>query len=171
MADQPESPAEGQPRGASETNPEDGFKSVPFILQPIEKEDGLVLEITVDFEGPPKVAVRRQRRRVPPRRTPNLAVMRERVELCTQLVGELTHLRGWLAKLVARPTPGRLKQRFPEFRLWDLLRPEETGELAAGVEDFRPRAFAENLVLRKYGLTSRETLKYYRRMLREHQRK
>ena len=59
----------------------------------------------------------------------------------------------------------RLKARHPDFRLWSILsEPEQEGLFT---EEFRPRSYAKKLVLRRYGVTSEETLKKDRRKLRE----
>jgi len=97
-------------------------------------------------------------------KTTKAGLMRDR------LVNELSHLRLWLAKQKQPLAPGALQQQFPSFKLWDLLTPDEVAELAAG-EKFLPRAYADNLVLRKYGLTSRETLRKDRQMLRRYERR
>ena len=58
-----------------------------------------------------------------------------------------------------------LKAKHPKFVLWDNLEPAEIKELADGM-NFATKAYAENLTLRKFGLSSRETLKKDRRKLR-----
>lgn len=58
-----------------------------------------------------------------------------------------------------------LKQKYPGFLLWSILTEAEQRELLS--EDFRPRAYAGNLVLRRYGLAGLETLRKDRAKLRK----
>jgi hypothetical protein len=66
-------------------------------------------------------------------------------------------------------TVEELKTRHPDFSLWSILSDPEIKELADG-QPFTPKAYAENLTLRKFGCTSRETLKKDRRKLRAEKR-
>jgi hypothetical protein len=61
-----------------------------------------------------------------------------------------------------------LKSKHAGFALWKHITEDELSELISGTP-FAPRAFAENLVLRHYSLTSRESLKKDRQKLRKHQ--
>jgi putative N-acetylmannosamine-6-phosphate epimerase len=87
---------------------------------------------------------------------------RERLELVKKLAGELATIKQDVAGYC---TAEELKRRHPDFRIWDHLGEAEVREIAAG-ERFTPKAYAENLVIRHYGITSRETLKKDRRKLR-----
>jgi hypothetical protein len=62
-------------------------------------------------------------------------------------------------------TVDRLKRKHPKFTLWTLIEDSQLKALVDG-EEFTPKAYAENLTLMKFGLTSRETLKKDRRKLR-----
>jgi hypothetical protein len=62
-----------------------------------------------------------------------------------------------------------LKRRHPKFALWTLLSDPEIEELVRS-ERFVPKAFAGALTMRKFGFTSRETLKKDRRKLLKAQR-
>ena len=59
-----------------------------------------------------------------------------------------------------------LKQKHPGFEIWSLLEDAEIIELIDGGR-FTPKAYAEKLVLRKFGNTSRATLKKDRKKLRK----
>ena len=62
-----------------------------------------------------------------------------------------------------------MKSKHPRFVLWEHLEHAELVDLTAGM-DFVPKAYAENLTLRMFGLTSRETLKKDRKKLRKAER-
>jgi hypothetical protein len=66
-------------------------------------------------------------------------------------------------------TAESLKKKHPEFVLWGCITDIEIKELVDGTA-FTPKAWAENLTLRKFGLTSRETIKKDRKKLRQAQR-
>jgi hypothetical protein len=72
-------------------------------------------------------------------------------------------------ELVVYCTAEGLKQKHPEFILWKHIDEAELRELADGIA-FTPKAYAETLTLRKFGITSRETLKKDRKKLRKAQR-
>jgi len=156
-----------KPQGLEDGQASDGqsLEALEQLRERIELEPGLAITTIQDHQGRPKLFVHHQRKRVP-----NLELRRQRLELRDRLVNELSHLRLWLAKQKQPLAPGALQQQFPSFKLWDLLTPDEVAELAAG-EKFLPRAYADNLVLRKYGLTSRETLRKDRQMLRRYERR
>ena len=97
------------------------------------------------------------------KRTPDLRSSHERIELVNTLARELATLKRELSRF---QTSDGLKKRYPAFVLWQHLDENELKELAEGVS-FKPRAYAENLTLRKFGLTSRDTLKKDRRKLRK----
>lgn len=95
-------------------------------------------------------------------RDPHLQTHRERVELWDQLAKELAHI--WQATRKYATVQG-LKEKYPDFEIWKLLSESEQRELLDG--QFKPKAFAGNLVLRKYGLTSLETLRKSRKLVRK----
>lgn len=97
-----------------------------------------------------------------PRRIPDLKTSQERIDLVNRLARELAFIKQELRR---HCTAEGLKKAHPDFLLWENLTPGEVRELAEG-EAFTPKAYAENLVLRKFGLTSRETLKKDRKKLR-----
>jgi hypothetical protein len=99
----------------------------------------------------------------PPRRTPDLESSRKRIELVKKLAQELATIKPELSRFC---TPSELKGKYPNLSLWDHLQAAELKELTDGVA-FTPRAYAENLTLRKFGITSRETLKKDRQKLRK----
>jgi hypothetical protein len=101
-----------------------------------------------------------------PRRTPDLQSSRERLDLVTALARELATIK---QELVVYCTAEGLKQKHPEFILWKHIDEAELRELADGIA-FTPKAYAETLTLRKFGITSRETLKKDRKKLRKAQR-
>ena len=101
-----------------------------------------------------------------PRRVPNIEVSRERVGFLDALATELATLK---QDLMGYCTVEDLKTRRPQFKIWALLSDPEIQELIDG-EAFKPKAFAEALTIRKFGITSRETLKRDRSKLRKAQR-
>jgi len=107
----------------------------------------------------------RPRQRGARRRTPDLQSSRERLDLVNTLARELATIK---PELKGYCTAENLKRRHPEFILWEHIDEAELRELVDGVE-FTPRAFAENLTLRKFGITSRETLKKDRKKIRKAQ--
>jgi hypothetical protein len=98
-----------------------------------------------------------------PRRVPNLDVSRERLRLLDALATELATLKQDMAGYC---TPQELKNRHPGFLLWAHLNDSDLKELVDG-EPFFPKRYAETLTLRKFGITSRETLKKDRQKLRK----
>jgi len=98
-----------------------------------------------------------------PRRTVDLKSIRERVELADALARELAIIK---QETRAYCTAEGLKRKYPKFTLWTVIEDSQIKELAEG-QAFSPRAYAENLMLAKYGLTSREITKKYRRRLRQ----
>jgi len=103
---------------------------------------------------------------VPPRRTPDFELSRERLELVRKLATELATIK---PDLKGYCTAEGLKEKYPGFALWGLIHEDELKELVDGAE-FRPKAYAESLTLRKHGITSRATLKKDRQKLRKAQR-
>jgi len=99
---------------------------------------------------------------IPPRRTPDLAASRERIALVDTLARELAILK---QDLRGYCTTEGLKQKHPKFTVWTLIEDSQIKALVDG-EAFTPKAYAENLTLAKFGLTSRETLKKDRQKLR-----
>jgi len=98
-----------------------------------------------------------------PRRTPDLDSSRERLALVGTLARELATIKQDLKRFC---TPDNLKQKHPQFILWEHIDKAELKELTDGAA-FAPKAYAEHLTLRKFGITSRETLKKDRRKLRK----
>jgi hypothetical protein len=94
-------------------------------------------------------------------RGPDLETSGERIALCDQLSRELATLYPEVKRYTSAE---RLKTKYPSFRLWEMLSPQEEQELLD--EKFKPRAYAQNLTLRHYGLTSLSTLKKHRKKLR-----
>jgi hypothetical protein len=98
-----------------------------------------------------------------PRRQPDTKSSLERLDLARKLAAELATLKQAVAGFC---TPEDLKRRHPDFLLWGHLSTAEVKEIADG-EAFSPKAYAESLTLRHFGLTSRETLKKDRRKLKK----
>jgi hypothetical protein len=101
------------------------------------------------------------------RRTPDLKSSSERLRIVDALARELATIK---QELTGFCTAEGLKQKYPHFVLWNHIEKAELKDLVDG-EEFSPRAYAENLTLRKFGLTSRETLRKDRKKLRKAQRK
>ncbi len=99
-------------------------------------------------------------------RKPDLETSRTRLALQQQLRQELATVQHAVKKYT---TVQKLKTQYPAFRLWKILPESEQHELLEG--NFKPRAYADTLVLRQYGLTSRETLKKDRQKLRDAQKR
>jgi hypothetical protein len=97
-----------------------------------------------------------------PRRKPDLERSRERLDLVDALASELAQVK---QDTKVYCTVEGLKRKYPQFKLWTFINDAQIKELVEG-EAFSPKAYAEYLVLTKYGLTSRETLKKDRRKLR-----
>ncbi len=97
-----------------------------------------------------------------PRRTPDLESSLQRIELAETLARELATIKQEVKRF---RTAEDLKRRYPDFTLWEHIDAVEVKDLAYGTA-FTPKAYAERLALRKFGLTSRETLKKDRRKLR-----
>ena len=97
-------------------------------------------------------------------RGPDLQTSGERIALCHELSRELATLYPEVKK---RTTVEKLRMRHPRFKLWEMLSEPEQRELLDG--EFNPRAYADNLTIRHYGLTSTSTLKRDRKKLREAQ--
>jgi hypothetical protein len=97
-----------------------------------------------------------------PRRTPDIDSSRERLALVEVLARELAIVK---QELKAYCDVQILKRKYPKFTLWTHIEDSQIKALVDGAE-FTPKAYAENLTLTKFGLTSRETLKKDRRKLR-----
>lgn len=110
--------------------------------------------VTAGKEVPPDTSRKRAR-------GPNLELHRERVALWDALASELTCI--WQETKRYATVQG-LKVKYPHFKIWDLLSDAEQKELLE--REFTPRAYAGSLVLRKYGLKSRETLRASRKCVR-----
>jgi len=98
-------------------------------------------------------------------RGPDLETSRTRVDLEDQLQRELATV---FQRAERYTTVEKLKQKYPAFKLWTILSGPEQEELLT--EPLRPRAYARSLVMRQYGLSSRETLKRDRQKLRHAQK-
>lgn len=96
-------------------------------------------------------------------RTPDIETSRKRIALQEQLSKELAAVYSEVKRYT---TVERLRTKYPQFKLWEVLSDAEQRELIAG--EFKPRAYAGTLALRKYGLTSLSTLKKDRAKLRKH---
>lgn len=96
------------------------------------------------------------------RRTPDLESSRQRLGLVDALATELATLKRDLEGFC---TVEGLKAKYPQFILWQHIQHAELKELVTG-EPFALKAYAETLTLRKFGITSRETLKKDRRKLK-----
>lgn len=103
---------------------------------------------------------------VRPRRTPDLDTSRDRLALVDALARELATIKQDLKRFC---TAEDLKQKHPQFILWEHIDKAELKELADGAA-FAPKAYAESLTLRKFGITSRETLKKDRKKFRQAQK-
>ncbi len=101
--------------------------------------------------------------KTPPRRTPDIETSRERITLRNKLATELATIKPDLGRYC---TPDHLKKKYPKFELWDILQPSEIQELIDG-DQVKPTAYAGNLALRKYGLTSLHTIKKDQQKLRK----
>jgi hypothetical protein len=97
------------------------------------------------------------------KRKPDLGTSRERIHFAETLARELATIK---TELTSYWTPDALRKKYSDFTLWAQLRPEELKEITDGVA-FMPKAYADNLTLRKFGLTSRETLKKDRSKLKQ----
>ena len=97
-------------------------------------------------------------------RRPDVQTSGERIALCDQLSRELATL---YLEVKKHTTVEKLKTKYPRFKLWEILSEYEQHELLDG--EFKPRAYADHLTIRHYGLTSTSTLKKDRKKLREAQ--
>jgi hypothetical protein len=119
----------------------------------------------VPESGPPIDAPRGKSTRKVPRRTPDLEKSRQRLAYFNAVATELATIK---QSLDGHCTTKSLKQMHPRFLVWKRLSKREIEEIAAG-QPFYPKAFAENLTLREFGITSRETLKKDRQKIRRAQ--
>jgi hypothetical protein len=94
-------------------------------------------------------------------RGPNLELSRERVELEDTLSSELTSV---VLELRQSTSLNILRKKFPAFEIWRLLSVPEQESLLN--EPFKPKAYARKLVMRRFSLTSEETIKKDRKKLR-----
>jgi len=100
------------------------------------------------------------------RRKPDLEVSRKRLRLVDVLAQELAIIK---REIEGYCTADNLKRKYPKFTLWTVIEDSQIMAIVEG-EKFTPKAYAENLTLMKFGLTSRETLKKDRRKLRKAQK-
>ena len=93
-------------------------------------------------------------------RKSGLALSEERQALLEQFTEELTTIyqQRFRRSLV------EMKRRYPKFELWNTLSEVEQKELFD--QEFVPNHLAKQLVMRRYGITSEETLKKDRRKLK-----
>ena len=96
------------------------------------------------------------------RRGPDLDKIKARTALFNQLRRELATVQ---EDMLSFHSLEQLKKRHPQFRLWSVLSEAEQKELLA--VEFRPLPYAKTLVLKQYGVTSKETLKKDRLKLRQ----
>jgi hypothetical protein len=96
-------------------------------------------------------------------RGPDLKTSQDRLELCQVLSRELATIKQDVQR---HCTVEGLKRRHPRFKLWEHVDDIDLKELVDG-QEFMPKAYAESLVLRQYGLASRETLKKDRSKLKK----
>jgi hypothetical protein len=140
----------------------DALGDIGFMARDIER----VLSETEDEDLPPtpisSVKQSSGAEVSSPRRTPDLETSHERIELVNTLARELATIKPELNRFC---TIDGLKRKFPGFTIWNHLEPAELKDLVKG-EPFTATSYAQTLVLRKYGITSRETLKKDRRKLR-----
>jgi hypothetical protein len=94
-------------------------------------------------------------------RGPNLEICRQRIELEDNLRSELATV---VLELQQPTSLSELQKKFPNFQIWRQLSVPEQESLLN--EPFKPKAYAQRLVLRYFGLTSEETLKKDRKKLR-----
>ena len=104
--------------------------------------------------APPEEGRRRER-------GPDIETSRKRIELEGRLTAELATIAQWAKKFT---TARELRQRYPDFTLWNQLSDQEQKELLT--ISFKPKAYARTLVMRKSGITSPDTLKKDRQKLR-----
>lgn len=94
-------------------------------------------------------------------RGPKIELHRERLALWKRLAEELATIWQETRKFA---TLDGLKRKYPDFQIWTLLAADAQRELLE--RKFNPKAYAGNLVLRKYGLKSLETLRRSREIVR-----
>lgn len=157
--------------GGADALPEGGAGTEPRLAVPADKKAGQpeatkgAAKVTASESNPDTARKVRVGLR-PPRRTPDLQVSRERIDLVTVLARELVTIK---QELDGYCTAESLKQKHPEFVLWKHIGEIELKELVQG-SAFTPKAYAESLTLREYGITSRETLRKDRKKLLRSQR-
>lgn len=98
----------------------------------------------------------------PPRRMPDLETSRRRIAFFDSIATELATVK---QSLIGYCTTQSLKRKHPRFEIWKLLSDSEIKEIAEGAP-FTPKSYAEHLTLRKFGITSRNTLKKDRQKLK-----
>jgi hypothetical protein len=94
-------------------------------------------------------------------RGPNLEISSERIELEDKLRSELATV---VLELQQSISLSDLQRKFPKFQIWRLLSVPEQESLLH--EPFKPKAYARRLVLRRFGITSEDTIKKDRKKLR-----
>ena len=101
-----------------------------------------------------------------PRRTPDLEKSRERLAFLESIATELVTIK---QDLHGHCTAKSLTKKHPRFVVLGLISKQELQELVDG-EAFSPKTYAENLTLRKFGITSRATLKKDRNKIKRAER-
>jgi hypothetical protein len=99
-----------------------------------------------------------------PVRMPDLKTSRTRITLQVLFTRELAIIKKRVQESFC--DAGMLKREYPDFEVWNQLSSSEIREIARG-EDFRPKAYAGNIVLRMFGLTNLETLRKDRKKLKK----
>ncbi len=97
-----------------------------------------------------------------PRRKPDLETSRNRIAYVNSLATELVTLTQTLHRHTSVKS---LKKAHPELSLWKVASNQEIQEILEG-HAFKPKMYAEHLALRKFGITSRETLKKDRQKIK-----
>jgi len=120
-----------------------------------------LLDSALALTSVPETSEPREPSAVPNRRKPDLKTSRDRLAFLELAAAELATLKQDLKK---HCTAKGLKARHPKFTIWKHIPKQELQELIDGTP-FWPKTFAESLALRKFGITSRETLKKDRRKI------
>lgn len=97
------------------------------------------------------------------KRIANFELSRERLELFNTLRAELTTIADAISTGKCQSVKD-LKGRYPDYRIWVILSPDEQGELLTA--EYKPRAYAGTLTARNYGIST-DTLKYDRKKLKQ----
>jgi hypothetical protein len=97
-----------------------------------------------------------------PKRKPDLETSQKRVKLSEQLARELAIIK---PRVRSYRTIDKLRTEFPDFELWKYVFRDEHEDLLAG--KFLPKAFAESITMRVFGIGSRQTLKKDRKKIKK----